>query len=44
MKPRGPWRQIALTVATLSVLGAVFCLYWRPEVAFDLATRIWSCI
>ncbi|WP_255352706.1 hypothetical protein [Aquabacterium sp. NJ1] len=43
MTVRTRWRQIALIVAILSALGAVFCLYWRPELAFDLATRIWSC-
>jgi len=38
------YRRIGLGIACLTILGAVFCLYWRPDMAFDLATRIWSCI
>lgn len=38
------WQRIGLGIAALLVLAAVFCLYWRPDMAFDLATRLWSCI
>lgn len=44
MKNRTRWRQIGLIILALSTLAAVFGLYWHPNVAFDLATRIWSCI
>lgn len=44
MKTRARWRRIGLTVLALTTLAAVFCLYWQPDMAFDLATRIWSCI
>ena len=37
------WR-IGTWLAVAAALAATFCLYWRPDVAFDLATRIWSCI
>jgi hypothetical protein len=37
------WRA-GLWLAATGVLAATFCLYWRPDMAFDLATRIWSCI
>jgi hypothetical protein len=47
VKPEGRaqrmWR-IGTWLAVAAVLSATFCLYWRPDVAFDLATRIWSCI
>jgi hypothetical protein len=45
MKTRAAlWRKLAWSVALLTLLGLVFCLYWRPDMAFDVATRLWSCI
>lgn len=38
------WQRWLATVTILAVLGAVFCLYWRPDMAFDMASRLWSCI
>ena len=38
------WRKMALSVVLLTILGLVFCLYWRPDMAFDMASRLWSCI
>jgi hypothetical protein len=37
-----PWRWLAyLGVAVL--LALVFLMYFRSQLVFDLATRIWSC-
>lgn len=45
MKPGRPlWQRTALVAAAVAALALVFYLYWRPEMAFDLATRLWSCI
>ncbi|WP_290672277.1 hypothetical protein [Aquabacterium sp.] len=44
MKTRDRWRQIGLITLALAALVAVFCLYGQADMAFDLATRIWSCI
>ena len=30
-------------LAATAVLGAVFAAYQRPELAIDLANRLWSC-
>ncbi len=43
MKNSPRWRQVVLIIVALSALLAVFCLYGHPDLAFDLATRIWSC-
>ena len=30
-------------LAAAALLGAVFAAYQRPELAVDLASRLWSC-
>lgn len=35
-------RFLAWTAA-VTVLGLVYLLYFNSQLAFDLATRIWSC-
>ncbi len=42
--PRPRWWRFAMWTLAGAALAATFCLYWRPGVVFDLATRIWSCI
>jgi hypothetical protein len=36
------WRWLAAGVA-IGALGLVFLLYFKSQVVFDLATRVWSC-
>ena len=36
------WRCLAW-IAALTALGLVFLLYFKSQLVFDLATRIWSC-
>lgn len=43
MPVRPALRKTVACVVCATVLGAVFLLYWRPDMAFDLATRLWSC-
>ena len=38
----GPQR-IALYAAAAAALAAVFVAYLNPNLAFDLANRIWAC-
>ena len=41
---RRPWlRKTLICVGCATVLGTVFLLYWRPDMAFDVATKLWSC-
>jgi len=35
--------RAAKIVVVMTVLAGVFLLYWRPDMAFDVATRLWSC-
>ena len=35
--------RIAAWAAVALVLAAVFAAYQRPELAVDLASRLWSC-
>lgn len=35
-------RYLAWVIA-IAVLGLVFLLYFKNQLVFDLATRIWSC-
>lgn len=44
MKTRPGWRRLGVIIVALAALAAVFWLYGRPDMAFDLAARIWSCI
>jgi len=37
-------RKLLAALAVAAVLAAVFWLYSRPEMAFDLATKLWSCL
>ena len=37
-----PWRWLGRLLAA-AVLAAVFLAYLRPELALDLAGRLWSC-
>ncbi len=37
-------RKLGAAVVVAAVLAAVFWLYSRPEMAFDLATKLWSCL
>jgi uncharacterized membrane protein YdfJ with MMPL/SSD domain len=30
-------------VVLTTVLAGVFLLYWQPDMAFDVATKLWSC-
>lgn len=39
---RLPWRWLGRLVV-LAVLAGVFLAYLRPELALDLAGRLWSC-
>lgn len=41
-RPRHLGRVIAWSAAGVA-LAAVFLSYLRPELMFDLATRVWSC-
>ncbi len=41
--PTTRWRPALLWAAVAAVLGAVFLAYLNPQLAFDLATRVWSC-
>jgi hypothetical protein len=36
-------RQAVTWAAVLLVLAAVFTAYLNPQLAFDLATRVWAC-
>ena len=36
-------RKTLQYVVLATILGGVFLLYWRPEMAFDVATKLWSC-
>lgn len=36
-------RRLLAWAAAIAVLGAVFAAYQRPELAVDLANRLWSC-
>jgi hypothetical protein len=42
--PRPRLRRFTVWMLACAGLGATFYLYGHPGVAFDLATRIWSCI
>ncbi|WP_290639532.1 hypothetical protein [Aquabacterium sp.] len=44
MKGRSRWQQLGLIALAVAALATVFCLYGQPDLAFDLAARIWSCI
>lgn len=44
MKSRSRWQQLGWIALALAALATVFYLYGQPDMAFDLATRIWSCI
>jgi L-asparagine transporter-like permease len=35
--------RVAVIVVLTTVLAGVFLLYWQPEMAFDVATKLWSC-
>jgi hypothetical protein len=35
--------RIAAWTATAVVLAAVFAAYQRPDLAVDLASRLWAC-
>ena len=37
------WQRPVLWLAVAVVLGAVFAAYLNPDLAVDLATRVWSC-
>jgi hypothetical protein len=37
------FRKMLIAVAVIATLSAVFLLYWRPEMVFDAATKLWSC-
>lgn len=37
------WRRPALTLLVLAILATTFALYSHQDLAFDLASRIWSC-
>jgi len=37
-------RRAVLLLLALSTLAAVFTAYLDPELALDLATRVWSCL
>lgn len=43
MKPPPRLRTLAIGSLALTVLGAVFGLYLRPELAFTLANQLWAC-
>ena len=36
--------RTAVWAAAAAVLAAVFASYFRPTLAFDLASRLWSCL
>ena len=36
-------RRALWSVGMATILAGVFLLYWRPEMAFDMATKLWSC-
>lgn len=36
-------QRVALWSAAGALLALVFAAYLQPELAFDLATRVWSC-
>lgn len=37
------WRRLGLWALLLAVLAAVFLAYLQPDLAVDLAGRIWAC-
>ncbi len=37
------WRRVVLWAAALAMLGAVFMLYLRPDLAVALANQLWNC-
>jgi hypothetical protein len=39
---RAATRHVGIVVLA-TVLAGVFLLYWHPDLAFDLATKLWSC-
>ncbi len=41
MSPR--WQRPLLWASVAVVLAAVFAAYLNPHLAFELATRVWSC-
>lgn len=41
--PRRRLRKALICVGCATVLGTVFLLYWRSDMAFDVATKLWSC-
>jgi hypothetical protein len=43
-KPASILRKTLVTVIGVTVLGGVFLLYSRPEMAFDAAAKLWSCL
>jgi hypothetical protein len=36
-------RHLAAWAVVLAALAAVFTAYLNPQLAFDLATRVWAC-
>lgn len=38
------WQRTLLGLIATLLLGLVFCLYLRPDMVFDLASRWWSCL
>ena len=42
--PTATLARIAAMATAAVVLAAVFASYFRPTLAFDLASRLWSCL